>query len=813
MLRNYIIVAFRNLLKYKGYSILNMVGLAIGMAAVLLIFLYVLDELSYDRFHEKAGQIYRVGQHGHIGDTEFTGSTTPAPLARTLMDEYEEVPLATRILEGINTVLWYKDKSFFETKYLYTDTNFFKVFTFPLIKGNPETALNQPFSMVISESTAERYFGDEDPMGKVLHEADGSDYTITGVAADPPHNSHFHFDFLASINTYDWTTNNNWLQDRYFTYFLLHKDVPWKKFTEKLQRLTEKYVGFQLKNNLGIVSNDSGTSEIRFNFFLEPLTTIYLKSKAVPQIEPISDIKSIYLFSVITIFILILAIINFTSLTTAKSATRAREMSMRKIMGSHRQQLIIQLLAESIVIGFIALVVGLVLVELFLPTYNSIVGKSLSVRYFKEWFVIPVLIIIPILIGFLSGIYSSISISSIRVMSVLRGIYGRNHNHHWYRSGLVVFQFSIAVVIMISTIVVYSQLKFMSKKNLGFNEHNLLVIDRAYGLEKGIYAFKAELLKYPGVKSVTFTYDVPGIDSWRGGLLRYQNATPDDLVHFRMLSTDQDFLTTYQIEMVEGEYFSKKSQSRKNAVVINESGAKRLELEHPVGEILVTPGKNMYHESFEIIGVVKDFHFKNMREEIENLIIFNPREFYISPVEFQAKYVSVRFEDKNIKETVEHIENTWKQFAINQPFRYYFMDEIIDSMHHQDRITARVLTIFTILSLFLASLGLLGLASFSAEQRTREIGIRKVMGSSAKEISILFIKEFGRWVILANLLAWPAAYLLMQNWLQNFSYRANYPFWTFLVAGFGSLLIAVLSVTYQTLAAAFQNPVDAIRYE
>jgi putative ABC transport system permease protein len=812
MWRNYIIVAFRNILKYKGYSIINMVGLAIGMASVLLIFLYILDETSFDRFHDNAKQIYRVGQRGQIGDTEFLGATTPAPLAEALMQEYEEVPYATRILEGINTVIWYKDKSFFETRYLYTDTNFFKVFTFPLVKGNPETALSRPFSMVITESTAVRYFGDEDPLGKVLHEADGSNYTITGVAKDPPHNAHFHFDFLASMNTYEWTTNNNWLQDRYFTYFILQKGVSSDLFEKKLHLLTEKYVGNQLQKNFG-VSNYSETGDITFKFFLEPLVKIYLRSRSVPQMQPVSDIRSIYLFSIITIFIVVLAIINFSSLTTAKSATRAREMSMRKIMGSHRSQLIFQLLSESIVIGFIALAVALVLVELFLPTYNSIIGKSLSIDYFKKWFVIPVLISIPVVIGFLSGFYSSLSISSYNILTVLRGINGKSRNHQWYRSGLVVFQFSIAVVIMISTIVVYSQLQFMANRHLGFNDKNLLVIDRAYGLERGIYAFKKELIKHPGVESVTFTFDVPGIEEWRGGLLKRKDAPPENLVHFRMLAADQDFLETYQLEMVEGAFFSTPYQAAENSVVINESGAKSLGLDHPVGEILVPPGKGSYQEKWEIIGVVRDFHFKNMREEIENLLIFNPREFYISPVQFQAKYISVRMAENDISGTIDFIEERWKQFAINQPFRYYFMDDLMESLHKQDRITARVLTIFTVLSLFLASLGLLGLASFSAEYRTREIGIRKVMGSSAKEISILFMKEFGKWVALANILAWPAAYFLMQDWLENFSYRTAYPFWTFIAAGIGSLLIAMISVSYQTVDAALQNPADSIRHE
>ncbi len=807
MFSNYIKVAIRNLLRYKGYSIINIVGLAIGMAAVLLIFLYVIDELSYDHFHEHAKQTYRIGQTGTIGNMDFTGSTTPAPLAGVLMEDFEEVLYSTRILEGINTVMWYKKKSFYETRYLYTDTNFFKVFSFPLIRGNPETALREPFSMVISESTSIKYFGDEDPIGKVLHEADGSDYTITGVAKDVPHNSHFHFDFLASLNTYEWTSNENWFIDSYYTYFVLQEGYPVKEFMKKLPGLSEKYFGPQLESVLGLDAEKWDKSENTFAYFIEPLTKIYLQSRAMPQIEPASDISAIYFFAIVTIFILLLAIINFSSLTTAKSATRAREMGMRKVMGSHRRQLIIQLLSESVVISFMALILALVLTELFLPTYNSIVDKSLSVKYFREWFVIPIILFVTIGIGFLAGLYSSITISSFRILPVLRGVYGRNKKKIWYRSGLVVFQFAIAVVIMISTIVVYSQLHYISKKNLGFNEKNLLVIDRAYGLEDGVDAFKDALLKHPDIEAVTLSSAVPGMEGWVGQVLRLEGTPPDELIHFTGLTGDLDFPETYQLKLVQGSYFSTKDHRKWNEVVINKSAANSLNLENPIGKFLVMPGYNKgKQQTFEIIGVVEDFHFNNLKEKIENLIIFNPGKFF-------TRYVTLRMNEKNMVATIKFAEDTWKQFAINQPFKYFFMEETMNTLHNQERLTAKVLTILTILALFLASLGLLGLASFSAEQRTREIGIRKAMGSTAQEISVLFLREFAKWVVAANILAWPAAYFLMQNWLNGFTYRPTFPLWTFLMAGAVSLVIAVISVVYQTISASMQNPIHSIRYE
>ncbi len=481
MFRNYIKIALRNIFRYKGYSIINVLGLAMGMASVLLIILYIADEFSYDRFHKNAKDIYRVGSYGNIGDMEFKGTTTPAPLAKALMDDYDEVIYATRFLEGINTVITYKNQSFFETKYLYADTNFFKVFSFLLIKGDPETALKEPHSMVVSESTAKKYFGNKDPIGEILHEADGNDYRITGVAKDPPNNSHFHFDFLASINTFNWTSNKNWLNDAYYTYFLLQKDFPIKKLKAKLPEFAARYIGPQLKEQLGVDLKQWDSSENSYNFIFEPLTSIYLRSNATPQIEPVSDIRNIFFFTIITIFILILAIINFTSLTTARSITRAREMGMRKVMGSRRRQLVIQLLTESVFVSFAALIMALVIVELFLPTYNHIVDKVLSVRYLKQWFIIPILVITTIGIGLLAGLYSSVTISSFRTVSILHGSLGNGHKKNWYRNGLVVVQFFIAIVIIISTIVVYSQLNYIANKELGFNKKNLLVIGGSEG--------------------------------------------------------------------------------------------------------------------------------------------------------------------------------------------------------------------------------------------------------------------------------------------------------------------------------------------
>ena len=808
MLHNYLKTAYRNTLRYKGYSLINIFGLAIGMSSVLLIFLYVADEISYDRFHKNAKQIYRIGQFGNIGDLEFNGTTTPAPLANALMTDFDEVIYATRILEGINTVITYKNTSYFESSYLYADTNFFKVFTFPLLSGSLATALKEPNSMVISESTAKKYFGNKNPLGEILHEADGNNYKITGVAKDPPHTSHFHFDFLASISTFGWTSNNNWLSDSYYTYFLLQDNYPVKKFKMKLPQFASKHIGPQLKDQLGVDIKEWDKSDNNFNFYIEPLTKIYLYSKASPQIEPVSDIQTIFFFTIITIFILILAIFNFTNLTTAKSSTRAREMGMRKVLGSQRRQLVFQLLIESVFVSFMAFLLALVMVELFLPIYNNIVGKELSVKYFSRWYILPLLVFTTLLIGVLAGSYSSISISSYKILSVLRGKNRKSGNKVWLRSGLVIFQFFIAVVIIISTIVVYNQLNYLQKKELGFNKDQLLIIDRAYGIEKnGQLSFKNELLKNPSITDVTISTTAPGLDGWMGLVMKKDDDPPEDLTHFRRLACDSDFLKTFQMEMKEGSFFKEGKTTGKNYIVINETAEKSLGLEHAVGRKLVIPGKSYMNKwSYEIIGVVKDFHFSSMKNKIENLVIYSPSDYF-------AKYITLRIDDKNIAETIRYIEKNWKNYAINQPFNYFFVTDKLEELQKSERKTAIVFAIFSILALVIASLGLIGLASFMTERKTREIGIRKAMGASSKEIVLMLVTQFTKWILFANILAWPTAYLIMKNWQNNFAYKPDFPWWSILFASLITLIISLASVGYQTLSAAYLNPASTIRHE
>ncbi len=809
MFKSYYKIAGRNLSRYKGFSFINIAGLSIGMACSILIFLFVGDELSYDRFHEKATRIYRVGQKGNIGDRKFIGSTTQAPVARTLVEEFAEVETATRIQPGINTVITYEEKSFFETRYLYVDSSFFDVFTFPLVKGNPETALVKPYTMVLTESTARKYFGDEDPIGEVLHEADGNDFMVTGVAKDVPENSHFHFDVLASIKSLPDSEEENWLRDYLYTYIVLKEGYPPDKFEAKLPGFMERHVGPQIQEGLGITLADWEASGNSMNYYLDPLTKIYLHSEATHQIEPIGDITYVYFFSIIAFFILLLACINFTNLTSAKSSMRAREVGMRKVMGSNRGKLIVQFLAESTFLTALAFLFSLVIVELMLPLFNNLSGKALSIHYLSNWYILPGFLVLIIGVGFLSGSYSAFTISSFQVLAVIRGEVNTGSKRAWFRSGLVIFQYAISIVIIICTIVVYQQLEFIRSKKLGFMKEHVLVIDRAYGLEdeEKVIVFKDEILKHHGALHGSVTSAIPGMSGWDGTVFQREDSPAEELFHFRLLRGDYETLNAFGYELLEGRFFSEEFKSDSMAFIINETAAKDLGFKDPIGKkiLSITEGVNE-RTAHEIIGVVRDFHFNSLREPIENLVIYFPRNYF-------PMYMSFRIDSKQTKEILKHAEKTWKKMVPDQPFRYFFLEDNFNALHQTEQRTGKIFGVFSLLAIFIASLGLLGLASFMAEQRTKEIGIRKVLGASVPEIISLFSKEFILWGLMANLIAWPAAYFVMKIWLQNFAYRVSMPYWAFFATALIALFFAIITVSVQTIHAAMKNPVKAISYE
>ena len=805
MFKNYLLTTLRTIIKHRGFTFINVTGLTIGMACCIMILLFITNELSYDRYHENANQIYRGGIDGRLGDRDFMTYTTAAPFARTMVEEFPEVINATRFLKGSNKLISYGDSRFIEDGVYYTDSTVFDIFSWEMIKGNPKTALAGPGSIVFTESMALKYFGKEDPMNKTVTFDNDREFKVTGIMKDVPENSHFTFDFLASLSTFDWSRNEYWLSDNYASYLLLQDGFTDEVIETKIRDFVLKYVGPQVQEGLGISMEEWEKSGNRYGYFLEPLTGIYLNSEATMHMAPVGDKKYVIIFSIVALFILVIACVNFMNLTTAKASNRALEVGIRKVSGAHRGQLIFQFLNESVILSFIAMFLALVLVYLLLPGFNNLTQKELSFAYLANSRFVGSIIAMTLFVALFAGSYSAISLSSFRVITVLKGKIQSGSKKSFFRSGLVVFQFVISIGIIIATIIVSNQLNYMQNKKLGFKKENVIVVERPGALDDQLKAFKEELLRFPDILLAGASTTVPGA-GFSGNVYQRENSSTDELIHFQRVTGDYDFPATMGMKIKAGRYFSEDFPGDSMSVVINESAVKALAYENPVGRYLIGFGDNDEKVRLEIIGIVEDFHTQSMHDRIPNVVMSYPGDFYPS-------YLAIKAKGSTINESLQNVEKTWQEFLPAQPFDYFFMDEYFNNLHKSEMRTGKVLGIFSILALFIASLGLFGLSSFISEQRTKEIGIRKVMGSSISGILYLLSKQFTRWVLIANIIAWPIAYYLMDKWLLNFEYRIEINILLFLFAGLFSILIALATISFQTIKAASANPANSLRYE
>jgi putative ABC transport system permease protein len=808
MFKNFIHTLLRSMLRHKGFSFINIAGLAIGLAACIIILLFIVDELSYDRFHEKADRIYRVTTAGVFGNNEFAGTYTAAPLAKALCDDYAEVEHATRMMARNNRLVSYEEKSFIENRFFYADSSVFDVFTIPLVAGDPNTALNKPNTIVITETMAAKYFEDEDPIGKTLSVDDaGQNYMVTGVCRDIPSNSHFRFDFMASMITTDWSTNPSWFSQNAQTYIVLRRDADTKAFQEKLPEFIVRHIGPQLPQFVGVTLEQFAESGQSYGYYLQPLLDIHLHSRLDGEFETNSDITNVYLFSIIAIFILLIACVNFMNLTTAKSAVRAKEVGVRKVLGSNRKQLIWQFLGESFIYTLLAMVIALIIAEIALPYFNQITGKDLSLNLIGNFYYLPVFIIFVLITALLAGSYPAFYLSRFQPLHVIKGQKLQQNGKSNLRTMLVVFQFSITILLLIATFVVYRQLSFIQDKNLGFDKEHLLVIKRAYSLRDQKIAFKNELLQNPNILSASFSIDLPGenLGSNSHGI---EGRGNEEIFLIMMMHADYDLAKTLSIEMAWGRYYNRDYATDTAAVVINEAAARAFGLTEPYTEKLIRqairPDQN---QGFRVIGVMRDFHFESLHLDVRPLAI------YLQPENNWFNRMAIKVRGENMTETLGYIENKWNEFAQAQPFEYSFMDDTLNNLYENDRRTRFIYSIFSILAVFVASLGLLGLAAFTTENRTKEIGIRKTHGASVSSIVLMLSREFTRWVLLANIIAWPVAYFLMDNWLDNFAYRINMPLFSFVAAGLLALIIAIVTVSSLAYKAANANPVEALKYE
>jgi putative ABC transport system permease protein len=797
MIKNYLKITSRNIEKHKSYSFINIAGLAIGMACCVLIFLFIQDELSFDRYHEKADRIYRLVDSFDVeGDLSRHFALSSAPFAPALKKNFPEVEDAVRLFPGRRRLVTNGGTKYYEDGLIFADASLFHIFTFPLVQGNPDTALEAPNTIVLSERIASKYFGNEEPMNSMLIIND-QDYLVTGIMKEMPANSHFHADMFASLKTQEQIPTvqeryfQNWARHEFYTYLLLKEDSSADVLQNKLPSFIEKYAADQIKTILG------GTLSSR----LQPLKSIHLRSHLQMEISPNGDIKNVYIFSVIALFIMLIACVNFMNLAAARSANRSKEVGLRKVVGASRGQLVQQFLGESLLFTFFSLILALFIVKLALPFFNSLTGKNIAMSDLANVIMIGSILFILFFVGILSGSYPAFFVSRYQPANVLRSSASIGSGKPLLRKGLVVLQFSISIILIISTAIVMDQLDFLRNRKLGFDKEHVVVVPiRENVIRKNAESIKADLKQNPNILSATITIGVPG-GIVAGDAIQLVTEEGKKTLTVRMIYTDHDYIKTMGMEIIQGRDFSKDmSTDVSEAFLINEAAVRHLQLENPLNTRFEWDEKKG-----KAIGVVKDFQFQSLKEEINPLVIHIwPRNTYV---------FAMRIRPTNIPETLAFIESKWRELDPAHPFEYSFMDESFDKLYRSEEKLSQIFSLFSMLALFIAAMGLFGLALFMVEQRTKEIGVRKVLGASVGSIFLLISKEFAYLVLIANVVAWPAAYFLMQKWLQNFAYRVNMEPWLFMLSGVMALLIALLTISYQAVKAAMADPVDSLRYE
>lgn len=807
MLKNYFKIAFRIIKRHKGFSLINILGLAIGMGSCLLIFMYVQDELSYDRYNKYADRIYRVGTHLKMQSREMSVASVCAPMAKALVDEFPEIENAVRFREGSSSYLFkVGDKGFREERVVFSEPSFFDIFSIPLLKGNPDTALESPNTLILSQKTAEKFFGSTEPVGKVLSVDGSQNYKVTGVFKDIPHNSHFHFDIIASFSSLDEGRDPSWFNMNFPTYILLRSKGDYDDLEAKLPILIQKYMAPQVEAEEGR-SLEEYLSEMNVEekFFIQPLLDIHLHSAFLYDFESGSDIKYIYIFTAIALFILIIASINFMNLSTARSSVRAKEVGIRKVLGSFRKDLIKQFLAESMLLSLISLSLALVIVWMLLPFFNSLSGKEMTLTDLNNWFMVKALIGISLFIGFLAGSYPAFFISAFQPTNVLKN-QKAGFKTQSLRSALVVFQFAASIVLIIGTLIIFNQLQYIQSKKLGFDKEHVLILNKAELLGDQAEVLKSEMLKYPQFVNATVTGFLPVPSSRRYMPLLSEGETDTKKgLPISMWPVDYDYIDTLGMKIIEGRNFSREFSTDSTAAIINQKAVKHFGFDSPVGKELICQNSSRKdQEIYEVIGIVQDFHFDSFRNNIEPLVLHLGQS---------TGLISFRIQTESLSGTIDLLRMGWKKFLPDEPFEYSFMDERFDSDYRAETRVGHIFGVFAALAIFIGCLGLFGLASFTAERRTKEIGIRKVLGASILVIIRLLIKEFVILIGIANLIAWPFAYFLMRRWLQDFAYRIALGFSVFLIAGTVTFLVALLTVSFLAVRAALVNPVESLRYE
>ena len=807
MLRNYLKTALRSLWKNKGYSALNIIGLAIGLATCLLILIYVMDELGYDRYNVNADRIYRVDGEIKFGGNHFILAVAPAPTGPAMLRDYPEVEKEVRFRGYGGFTVKKGGQNIREDAVIYADSTLFDVFTLPTLAGNAHTALMQPHTVVITEKIARKYFNETQVVGKTLIINDSIPYKVTAVIRDLPAQSHFHFDFYISLSESNESKNDEWLSNNFNTYVLLRKGADPHKLEAKFHGMIVKYIEPMLQNLVHASLDDFFKSGSYVGFSLTPLTAIHLHSNKTAELEANGNIQYVYIFSAIALFILLIACVNFMNLSTARSANRAKEVGVRKVLGSLRVNLITQFMIESVLISFIAMLLALGLAWLLLPVFNDLAAKQMSIGLFSRPWLAPSMLALVLVVGTLAGSYPAFFLSAFQPIVVLKGSVAAGFKRSWLRNSLVVFQFGISIFLIVGTAVIYRQLGYIRNRSLGFNREQVLIVNNTNVLGDAVRAYKNDILKLPGVEGATMTGFLPTSD-WRNDNAFFFSPSldPKKAISMQNWNVDENYLPVLGMQLATGRNFSRDFPTDSSGVVLNEAAVRLMGAGDPLGRKLymLDDVKTKHVTEYHIVGVVKDFNFNSLRQVVTPMGLFLKEE--------RGK-IALRIHTKDVKRVVAQVEQAWQKMMPGQQFSYVFMDDEFNSIYKSEQRMGGISLSFSLLAIFIACLGLFGLAAYAAEQRTREIGIRKVLGATVSGIVRLLSKDFLRLVLVSAVITFPLAWWAMSHWLQDFAYRITIGWDIFALAAALAVGIALVTVSFQAVRAALANPVKSLRSE
>lgn len=807
MIKNLFKYSFRALSKQKAYVIINVVGLAIGLSCSLIIALFINYELSFDQYNENKDQIYRVILNGKISGQEVTVTSTASPIGPTMVNEFPEVEKFLRINGWGETVIKYQENHFTENSFFEADSSFFNFFSIPLISGQKDLVLKEPHTAVLSVTTAAKIFGTEDPINKMIKIGNDSTlYRVTGIMEDVPETTHFDANIIGSFTTNPRADDNQWLSNSFSTYVMLYPNSNLQKVDDRFSEMILKYVGPEVLRYFGITIQEFLDQGNKYRMFLQPLTEIHLNPDIQQDLKPANDPKYLWIFGCIAILIIVIASINFMNLSTAQTSKRLKEVGIKKVCGSTRGMLISQFLVETIILSFLALLITMIITEFSLLYFNNLLGLNLKVGYLNHWYTIPGMILISSLIGLIAGSYQAFYLSSFSPIVILKGMRIGNRGKGKLKSILVILQFTISIVLIVGTLIMFRQIRFMLKKDLGFNKEHVLVLNSASTLGTHVKGFKEALLKLPDVLSVSASTAVPGHNNNNNGYMI--KSRPEESYLMQTNWVDHDYLETYKIQLSSGRFFETSMITDNDACIVNETAVRSFLMDDPFSIRFINKDDETDEVTFmPIIGVAKDFHFESLRSDITPYILRFKNE------DINWGYVSIKLSANSNAGTIEKIEEIWGSFTNDDPMQYFFMDQDFEHLYKEERQNAQLAIIFTILGILIASLGLYGLTAFTVQQRTKEIGVRKTFGASVIDIWYLIAKEIMILILISTAIAWPLIYWVADNWLQNYYYRISLRPTDFLIGLFIALFIAMVTISYRILKTALLKPVLSLRYE